>query len=72
MSEEELTRNLPSRQREVAVFHYFLDLDVAEVASLLGVPEGTVKSALHRARRSLARALGESRERSEVGDVADR
>jgi len=58
--------SLPPRQREVAVFHYFLDLDVAEVASILAVPEGTVKSALHRARRSLARAL-ESMERSEVG-----
>ena len=50
---------LPRRQREVAVFRYYLDLEVADVASLLGIPEGTVKSALHRARRSLAAALGE-------------
>jgi RNA polymerase sigma-70 factor (ECF subfamily) len=60
---------LPRRQREVAVFRYFLDLDVAEVAALLGIPEGTVKSALHRARRSLAEALGEhdtDHERAEV------
>ena len=53
---ERALASLPPRQREVAVFHYFLDLGVAEIASLLGVPEGTVKSALHRARRSLARA----------------
>jgi RNA polymerase sigma-70 factor (ECF subfamily) len=62
---------LPSRQREVTVFHYFLDLEVAEIASALGVPDGTVKSALHRARVSLAGALGESAERLEPGDVAD-
>jgi len=48
---------LPRRQREVAVFRYYLDLDVAEIAAALGVPEGTVKSALHRARRSLSRAF---------------
>jgi len=50
---------LSRRQREVLVFRYYLDLEVAEVAALLRVPEGTVKSALHRARRSLAAALGD-------------
>ena len=49
--------SLPRRQREVAVFRYYLDLEVAEIAAALGVPEGTVKSALHRARRNLSRAL---------------
>jgi RNA polymerase sigma-70 factor (ECF subfamily) len=48
---------LPARQREVAVYHYVLDLDVLEIAGVLQVPEGTVKSALFRARHSLARAL---------------
>jgi RNA polymerase sigma-70 factor, ECF subfamily len=50
---------LPRRQKEVAVFRYYLDLDVGQVAAILGIPEGTAKSALHRARRSLAAALGE-------------
>jgi RNA polymerase sigma-70 factor (ECF subfamily) len=63
---------LPRRQREVAVFRYFLDLDVTEIAGVLRVPEGTVKSALHRARRSLAGALGEDADQLEVGDVGDR
>ena len=49
--------SLPRRQREVAVFRYYLDLDVAEIATVLSVPEGTVRSTLHRARRSIARAL---------------
>jgi RNA polymerase sigma-70 factor (ECF subfamily) len=30
---------------------------VAEVARMLGLPEGTVKSHLHRARRELARMM---------------
>jgi RNA polymerase sigma-70 factor (ECF subfamily) len=69
---ERALAGLSKRQREVAVFHYFLDLEVAETAGVLGVPNGTVKSALHRARRSLAGALGESVEQMEVGDVGDR
>ena len=64
-------RKLPARQREVAVLHYYLDLDVDGVASVLGIPPGTVKSALHRARRSLAAALLDD-EPVEVGDVRDR
>jgi RNA polymerase sigma factor (sigma-70 family) len=59
---------LPRRQREVAVFHYFLDMDVAETAAVLGIAEGTAKSALHRARRSLSRALADD-DSSEVADV---
>jgi RNA polymerase sigma-70 factor (ECF subfamily) len=58
--------SLPRKQREVAVFRWYLDLDVAEVARALEVPEGTVKSALHRARQSLAQALGADDE-TEVG-----
>ena len=58
---------LPRRQREVAVFRYYLDLDIAEIATILGIPEGTVRGALHRAHRSLARALAD--DPSEVADV---
>jgi len=61
---------LPRRQREVAVCHYVLDLPVAEIAVRLKMPEGSVKSALHRARRRLAGALAEQDEETEVGDVA--
>ena len=61
---------LPRRQREVAVFRYYLDLEVAEVAVALGIPEGTVKSALHRARASLARALRDDETVVEVGNDA--
>lgn len=55
---ERALRGLSRRQREAAVLHYYLDLDVAEVAQLLRVSEGTVKTNLFRARRALALALG--------------
>ena len=44
--------------REVWRLMYEEDRPVAEVAALLGVPEGTVKSRAHRARRLLRAALG--------------
>ncbi len=42
-------RRLTLEQRAVLVFHYYLDLPVAEVADRLGIPVGTVKSRLSRA-----------------------
>jgi RNA polymerase sigma-70 factor, ECF subfamily len=44
--------------REVWRLMYEEDRPVAEVAELMGVPEGTVKSRAHRARRLLRSALG--------------
>ena len=51
---------LPRRQREITVLHYFVDLPIAEIAREFGIAEGTVKSALHSARATLARLLGET------------
>jgi RNA polymerase sigma-70 factor (ECF subfamily) len=47
--------------REVWRLRYVEDRPVAEVAALLGLPEGTVKSRAHRARRLLRAALGGQR-----------
>jgi RNA polymerase sigma-70 factor, ECF subfamily len=44
-------------EREVWRLLYVEDRSVAEVAELMGVPEGTVKSRAHRARRLLRHAL---------------
>jgi RNA polymerase sigma-70 factor, ECF subfamily len=60
---------LPRRQREVAVFRFYLDLDPAEIAAVLGIPEGTARGALHRARRSLAEALQVNDDVMEANDV---
>jgi len=46
-------------QREAVVLHYLADLGVAEIAAELGIPEGTVKSRLSRARARLADLLDE-------------
>ena len=51
-------RKLPSRPRSVVVLHYLGDRSVADVAAILGVPEGTVRSDLSRSRVVLATELG--------------
>jgi RNA polymerase sigma-70 factor (ECF subfamily) len=52
---------LPEIQRTVITLFYLQEKSVAEVALLLGVPEGTVKSHLHRARIALGEIMGETR-----------
>jgi RNA polymerase sigma-70 factor, ECF subfamily len=54
----EALRALPVDQRKVVVLHHLLDLPVEQVAAELGVPVGTVKSRLARARGALAARLG--------------
>lgn len=48
---------LPPDQREVVVLAFYEGLSYREIASLLGVPEGTVKSRMHFAKRKLREAL---------------
>ena len=50
---EALIARLPRRQREVIELYYFVDLPVQQVADLLGISSGTVKSTLADARRSI-------------------
>jgi RNA polymerase sigma-70 factor (ECF subfamily) len=56
-----LVAELPERYRQALTLFYYQERSVAEVASMLGQPEGTVKTNLHRARALLLerlRALG--------------
>lgn len=48
---------LPPGQREVVVLAFYEGLSYREIARLLGVPEGTVKSRMHLAKRKLREAL---------------
>ena len=51
---------LPRRRREVLVLRYYLGLSEAEIAAVLGISPGTVKSTAARALAALARDLGET------------
>ena len=51
---KELLERLPTVQREVITLFYLEDQSIQDVAQMLDLPQGTVKSHLHRARRALA------------------
>jgi RNA polymerase sigma-70 factor (ECF subfamily) len=50
-------RRLSPEQRAVVVLHYYLDLPLTEVAAIMGIPAGTVRSRLHYAISGLKAAL---------------
>ena len=50
-------RALPPRQRRALCLHHLGGYTVAEIARMLGVAEGTVKSNLHDARSALRRLM---------------
>jgi len=52
---------LPEIQRTVITLFYLEENRIDEVARMLGIPEGTVKSHLHRARVALGEILEERR-----------
>lgn len=54
---KQLLERLPEAQREVITLFYLEDRSVEDVAQMLDLPQGTVKSHLHRARRALAEMI---------------
>ncbi len=50
-------RRLPPEQRALLVLRHFAGLEPAEIAEVLGVPAGTVRSRLHHAHRAMRAAL---------------
>ncbi|HTG92106.1 MAG TPA: RNA polymerase sigma factor [Pyrinomonadaceae bacterium] len=54
---EEYLSKLPEIQREVITLFYLEEKNIKDVAELLDLPEGTVKSHLHRARRALGKMM---------------
>ncbi|MFC9284555.1 sigma-70 family RNA polymerase sigma factor [Streptomyces collinus] len=53
-------RRLPKRQRAVIVLRYFEDRPDDEIAAILGVTRGTVRSQTHKALTSLRITLAEA------------
>ncbi len=51
-------RDLPERQRAAVALRYVEDMPIDEIAAVLDVSDGTVKSSLYAARRTLATTLG--------------
>lgn len=49
--------DLPPASREVLTLFFLNDLSIGETAEVLGIPPGTVKSRLHKAKGALRRAL---------------
>jgi RNA polymerase sigma-70 factor (ECF subfamily) len=54
---ERMFRRLPIDQRAVFVLHHYLGLPLVEIAEMLEIPAGTVRSRLHYATRGLRAAL---------------
>ena len=50
-------RRVPADQRAILVLQHYLDLGLPEIAELLQVPLGTVKSRSHAGRQALRAAL---------------
>lgn len=57
---------LDEQQRMIIVLRDIEDLSYEEIGDLMGVPRGTVKSRLHRARASLAQILGRHIKKDDV------
>ena len=53
-----LLARLPEAQREIVVLRYFHDLSEDEVAAILNIPKGTVKSRMHHAIARLQALVG--------------
>ena len=61
---------LPLRYREPVVLYYFYEMDVAAAACTLGLPEGTLKARLSRARALLKNRFPHLNERSAGTEIS--
>ncbi len=55
----DLLSKLPPKLSDVTVLYYIEDMDICDIAKALGIPEGTVKSRLSRARTALSKIYKE-------------
>jgi RNA polymerase sigma-70 factor (ECF subfamily) len=62
---------VPEDFRVAMIMHDVQDLPQDQIAEILGIPVGTVKSRLHRGRVALAKAMGIDRERRGASGTSD-
>jgi RNA polymerase sigma-70 factor, ECF subfamily len=60
-------RRLTPDERAILVLHHFVGYPPSEIAELLGVPPGTIRSRLHHAHRAMRAALDAEARMSTVG-----
>ena len=51
---------LPEKYRQMVEMRFVRELSYEEIATQLGLPLGTVKTQIHRARERLCKLIGES------------
>jgi RNA polymerase sigma-70 factor, ECF subfamily len=61
-------RRLTPNERAILVLHHFVGYAPSEIAEMLGVPPGTVRSRLHHAHRAMRAALEAEARTSVVGE----
>ena len=59
----EMVRRLPPQIRETVVLKYFSGMSIEEIAEMLGIPPGTVKSRLFNAKRMLADEFNQTKQK---------
>ena len=57
-----VVKTLPVRQRTVVILFYYDQFSISEIAKMLGIMEGTVKSRLYTARLRMKKALESEKE----------
>jgi RNA polymerase sigma-70 factor (sigma-E family) len=63
----EALQRLPKAQRQAIALHYLLDMPINDISATTGIPVGTVKARLSRARTALAGLLNDHDQ--EINDV---
>ena len=54
----DIVMRLDTAYREVTILYFYEQLSIKEIGKILHIPEGTVKSRLHRAKKELKRYIG--------------
>ena len=54
-----MIQKLPTKYKDVILLFYYKELSYEEISQILGIPEGTVRSRLARARTKLKKMISE-------------